>query len=248
MKYIDDLLDQSITLLEESRSGTSPTIFDLMECLAEELDRLDPRDFTPAFRTEFVIDRKMVQVRARSRKLSGSDYDTVSTILKRLKVALHNYAGEGSGVVVRDFAFVTDADLRNIIIRDYRELTVRLLPGGAWKSCVVIAGSILEAILHDALTAIAAIKTQALASPEAPKKNGNVILNISKWNLQSFIRVSANIGVIRPENERTVDQSLRDYRNYVHPKKEIRSAHPCREAQALLAKGALDAVCDHLGS
>jgi len=38
---------------------------------------------------------------------------------------------------------------------------------------------------------------------------------------------------------------LRDYRNFIHPKKEIRTGYPCTEAEAFMAKGALDAVCNH---
>jgi hypothetical protein len=44
----------------------------------------------------------------------------------------------------------------------------------------------------------------------------------------------------------SIDQVLRDYRNFVHPRKELKAAHHCTEAEATLAKGALDVVCNHL--
>lgn len=62
---------------------------------------------------------------------------------------LNQFGGEGSQVVQRAFKFVKDADLRQIIERDYRELRLKVFPSGAWKSTVVLAGSILEAILFD---------------------------------------------------------------------------------------------------
>jgi hypothetical protein len=39
---------------------------------------------------------------------------------------------------------------------------------------------------------------------------------------------------------------LRDYRNFVHPKKELRAQHPCTEAEALMSVGALEGVCNIL--
>jgi hypothetical protein len=45
----------------------------------------------------------------------------------------------------------------------------------------------------------------------------------------------------------TIDQVLRDYRNFVHPRKELKAAHQCTEAEAYVARGALDGVCNHLG-
>jgi hypothetical protein len=46
---------------------------------------------------------------------------------------------------------VNNNDLREIIQRDYKELVLVLYPGGAWKSTVIMARSVLEAILFDKL-------------------------------------------------------------------------------------------------
>ena len=63
-----------------------------------------------------------------------------------------------------------------------------------------------------------------------------------------LILVAEDIGKLPSENAKAIDQILRDYRNFVHPNKEVRAQHPCTEAQALMAKGALDAVCNYLES
>ena len=46
----------------------------------------------------------------------------------------------------------SDPVLRAIIERDYKKLSQTLMPDCAWKNAVVIAGSILEAVLYDLLT------------------------------------------------------------------------------------------------
>src|SRR5262249_46969295 len=136
--------------------------------------------------------------------------------------------------------------------RDYRELAVCLLPGGAWKSAVVLAGSILEAILYDQLTRDAARVAAAMASPKAPRKKGGVVKDITQdtaeaeWRLSDLIDVCVDLTILPQARADTIDQVLRDYRNFVHPRKELKAAHPCAEAEATLAKGALDAVCNHL--
>jgi hypothetical protein len=66
---------------------------------------------------------------------------------------------------------------------------------------------------------------------------------IGGLRISSMLRPSCRF--CQAERARTIDQVLRDYRNFVHPKKEIRAEHACSEAEALLAKGALDGVCNY---
>ncbi len=63
---------------------------------------------------------------------------------------------------------------------------------------------------------------------------------------RDLIKVAADLNLIPKERAVAIDQVVRDYRNFVHPRKEIKAKHPCVEAEAMLAKGALDAVCNHL--
>ncbi len=153
--------------------------------------------------------------------------------------------GEGSRAETREFPFIKDAKLREIIERDYKELSLRLYPGGAWKSTVIMAGSILEAILHDVLASDPGRQGKALASTTANEKpaKGKAM---DEWSLHVLIKVAGEIGVLPQDREECIDRVLRDYRNFVHPKVEVKTASPCTEAEATLAKGGLDAVCNHL--
>ena len=106
-----------------------------------------------------------------------------------------------------------------------------------------MAGSVLEAILLDQLMTPTnkAAATSAAAAPKSDIASG-------KWKLHDLIKVAAEIGLIPTDREGTIDQTLRDYRNFVHPLKELRAAHECSEAEALLAKGGLDGICNHFAT
>jgi hypothetical protein len=164
---------------------------------------------------------------------------------------LECYLGEGAHQKTRSFTQIFDPDLRAIIVRDYRELSVSLFPAGAWKSAVVMAGSILEAILYDLLTIGPTLPEKAMACRYAPTKRGGVknILNDAPedtWTLNDLIKVAVELGILPPQRAATINQVLRDYRNFVHPRKERLAGHACKEGEAMSARGALEGVCDHL--
>lgn len=219
----------------------------LLSGLTEELDRLDTRDFLPEARYDFVMLRKRARAWGTATEFYGDNLKDINRLGNEALAVLDKYGGEDSRAIVRSFSFITDTQLRAIIERDYRELTLNIFPSGAWKSTVILAGSILEAILFDLLTSDASRKSKALSSPKAPKANKRVKdFDGDEWNLHNLIEVSVDLGLLPDQRSKTFDQVLRDYRNFVHPRKEIRSQHPCTEAEALMAKGALDGVCNHL--
>lgn len=223
-------------------------MFTLIRVLREELDRLDPRDFFPDAQYDFVIARSRMRGIAGESTITSRSYPVIRKLTEQIVGVLDKYGGEGNRAETRSFPFLSDPKLRDIIERDYKELSLILLPGGAWKSTVVIAGSILEAILYDVLTSDPQRKDAASASPVAPKRpRSSHVKDIDKgeWTLHHLIEVAADIDILPEERANTFDQVLRDYRNFVHPKKEIRTGHPCTEAEAYLAKGALDGICNH---
>ncbi|MEY2512500.1 MAG: hypothetical protein QOE26_3263 [Verrucomicrobiota bacterium] len=216
--------------------------FELLRVLPSELDRLDTRDFLPAGRYDFVLLRARAHSWGRITTIS-TEMPQIRSFGKSISTCLDLYGGEGSRAISRLFAFVSDAGLRNIIERDYRELSLILLPGGAWKSVVVMSGSILEAILYDQLTKDASTQARAVTASSAPRRKD---ISRGEWRLHDLIQVAVELTILPASRAQSIDQILRDYRNFVHPKKELRSAHPCSEAEALLSKGALDSVCNHL--
>ena len=210
--------------------------------LQREFSRFDPRDFEPA------VQHEVMWLKARLEYLSGtSARHSASDIKADLDQVLHlldGFRGDGSHGITRSFNFIADLELRNIVERDYFELTVKLFPSGAWKSSVIMAGSILEAILFDQL-ASAKWTSHALASGKVPNNKGASV-PFDDWKLFNLIDVAVDVKLLQKDPADTIHQVLRDYRNFVHPKKEIRSAHACTEAEGMLSLGALNSVCNYL--
>jgi hypothetical protein len=218
---------------------TGPQYAANWKVLCEEIDKLDSRDFEPQFQPEFLT----LKAELIDKPVNPQPGTTQSkTLLEKLLAVLDGYKGEGSRAVARSFDYIADADLRRIIERDYLELTLKLFPSHAWKSTVIMAGSILEAMLTDILTEPSRMSA-TLASPKRPTKGD---ITKGEWKLEKLIDVAEDTGILPTNRAKTIDQVLRDYRNFVHPKKEIRSQHECSEAEGGLAKFCLDGVCDHL--
>ena len=111
------------------------------------------------------------------------------------------------------FSFVKDQNLRDIIERDYPEL-LTAFAASCKKSALVLAGSIIEAILLDH---VQQNLTNALKAKSVPNSNDPL-----RWSLEEFINVSAEL---RPELAplQTMSHAIRRYRNLVHPAVEIKS-------------------------
>ncbi len=210
----------------------------MVKVLAEELDRLDPRDFLPEAQYDFVILRMNIRGYNEDH-LHQSGLPSMDHLLD----VLDHFAGAGSSARIREFDFVASDDLRRIIERDYRELSLILFPAGAWKSTVVLAGSILEAILVDQLTASSEVKALVKACEKSPKTKR---IDKGQWSMYQLINVATEIGVIPKDRASAIDVTLREYRNVIHSDVELKKKYFCTEAEASLAKGALDAVCNYL--
>ena len=223
-------------LNEGLRLRNAKNVFQLSKVLSHELQSLDPNDFDPEVQADFAQLRHEIKVLSEQRQLSKMDNGAISVSL--LISTLKQYRGQGSGGTSRSFAFIHDAALRTIIERDYNELHVILFPSTAWKSTVIMAGSILEAILYDRLANRPAGAATAVSSSKAPSGH------VDKWTLEQMIVVAADIGSLPPARAETIDRVLRNYRNFVHPRREIKEEHSCGEPEATMAKGALDAVCE----
>ncbi|WP_393951067.1 hypothetical protein [Lysinibacillus sp. PWR01] len=246
INYIVDLNKELIRSLSDSKykSNTGLDILDFLKVISEEIDKLETLYLLPNDRYDFVIVRENFRKLKAMTNISGVIYPRIIQLSEKLIQILYNYGSIDWQENSRNFDFLHDGDLKSIIERDYRELITILLPDGAWKSVVIMSGSILEAILFDVLTN-PIYSSKALISPKAPR-NKDKVVQIDSWKLKNLIEVAEDILVLPPQRIKSIDQVLRDYRNFVHPKKEIKSSHQCTEAEALMAKGGLDGVCNHL--
>src|SRR5688500_5133062 len=136
------------TIAGHADRGELGEVIVLRASFAEELDRLDPRDFLPSAQFDFVMARSQARRWAQQTSMAQVQLPSIADLARRTAGILSHYGGDGSRASIRSFSFIVDSDLREIVDRDYRELTLKVFPGGAWKSSVVLAGSILEAILY----------------------------------------------------------------------------------------------------
>lgn len=136
---------------------------------------------------------------------------------------------------------ISDSDLRSILSRDVSELSeIRTLGlKGTCKSCMILCGSIAESLLLDALMqkekhALAVAKT-------LPRKYDK---DLKKWVLGNMVEVATSMNPpLLPEDALKQADVLRDWRNLIHPGRELRdsaskgvkpTAHRARNAIAFL--------------
>ena len=92
---------------------------------------------------------------------------------------------------------------------------------GAHLSSVIMLGSVLEGTLHDVVRQHPA---EAYRCPRAPKGQDGKPKNSDTWKLSDLIDVAHACGWIELDARR-FSHELRDYRNMVHPDRELIDAH-----------------------
>jgi hypothetical protein len=129
------------------------------------------------------------------------------------EVARHLLPGEVSLPDV-DWRFIKDDDLRRMIVRDYAELT-QLVQIDAPKNTLIAAGSLIETIL---LSVVAQDEDKARQKYQELYKASQPI---DRWTLEQLIGVSAGLGILEHDLQQHAN-TIRDYRNLVHPTAERR--------------------------
>ncbi|MBA4032637.1 MAG: hypothetical protein C0478_17355 [Planctomyces sp.] len=221
-------------------------MFNAPKELYPQLRALDPRDFEQAKRAEFMLVRGRFEHLVNPNRHEVISGTSVSEALKQLREVLDFYSGEGTHLDSRTFAFLREPELVEIVKRDYRELSLRLHPSHSWKSSVVLAGSILEAILYDVLSGPRnqANANSYVAGHSQYRRQGAIV--DGHWTLQALIDTAIQLQILRLQDKDIIHQTLRDYRNFIHPAKEIRTQNSVGKNEAGLAMNALNVVIDHL--
>jgi hypothetical protein len=118
-----------------------------------------------------------------------------------------------------DFSkLISDAAMRAILERRWTEC-VTCISCGAPLAATVMIGGLLEGLL------LARVnrennKTPIFTAVAAPKDRQNKTLPLKEWTLQDYIGVGHELGWITVA-AKDVSVVLRDYRNYIHPQKEL---------------------------
>ena len=118
--------------------------------------------------------------------------------------------------------FISSDDLRKILVRDISELNLIRSRGydDAPKACMVLSGSIVEAMLLDCLLQ-REFDAKAIASG-LPKKLSN---KIGDWDLADMVNVAIHLNPpLLPDDAITGANQLRQWRNLIHPGRELKDA------------------------
>lgn len=120
------------------------------------------------------------------------------------------------------FDYITDKAFRTALERDYREMN-QSLDCESWKSVQVLAGSIVETLLIDYLT----------ATPNASRNKDPL-----RMDLSAAIEVCKTEGVL---SNRTADlcSVVRSYRNLIHPGRVVRLNEPAPNKNSASVAAAL---------
>jgi len=128
--------------------------------------------------------------------------------------------------IILDLVKVKNSELRDILERDIAELNLARSQGldKTAKTCMVLCGSIIEALLLERLSQDLP-KSVATASLLATKRSGKLSNNPEEWDLADLITVAINFPTpLLPDDASTGAHQLRHWRNLIHPGRELKEA------------------------
>jgi len=113
---------------------------------------------------------------------------------------------------------VSDTEMQAILTRRWNE-TSACIDADAHLAATVMMGAMLEALLLSRANRVSD-KSKLFKAKCCPKDKKGKSLVLSKWTLKNYIEVAYELGWIR-QSAKDVSVVLRDYRNYIHPAKEL---------------------------
>jgi len=128
--------------------------------------------------------------------------------------------------ILLDLSFVSSTELREILERDVAELNAVRSLGleKTAKTCMILCGSIAEALLLDRLSQNQAASA-AVASSLPPGLRPRSPNNPEEWDLNGMINVAPGLTPpLLPDDAVTGAHQLRQWRNLIHPARELRDA------------------------
>ena len=130
------------------------------------------------------------------------------------------------------FWFIKDKKLRELIENDWNEIN-SIFYAQAWKSSIILCGSVLEGLLINELKPNiqnANQEYQTLKSKTAPV--------LEKWDLADLVEVASKLQLF-PKGTIHLTHAVREFRNLVHPGKLLREHIKVTEEQAVIAFNAV---------
>ncbi len=169
---------------------------------------------------------------------SIDDFWTGEVRKRREEIRRAHESAVSESELSRQFDFVSNSQLRSIVIRDYAEMGL-IASTAAIKSRIILAGGLIEGLLLDVLSR----KKKRVLSSQTALKVGKK--SIEQWGLAGLIDVSVELKIISPQVEK-LGGVVREYRNLVHPGLEKRSGLEIGSDEATIAQSVLSIVIKDL--
>lgn len=256
MKAHPDELQQLITQYPKLAYG--PVDYPLVSAFVDICEKLEPDLVLTTMQQRLEWRTGLELLRFQLKRWLGVDMQTglkMEWPVALAELAAKTWRGPSAGVV-RAMPFVKDAGLRAIAERDFASLEAARKHSDV-KVALVLAGCIIEAVLHDVVardakaTEAAARNVHAARSPKNPRV-WNKAFDFTKaddWPLAQLVGVCGpdGLGVLDARAEQISD-TVRDWRNFVHPRKELdeTKASPLSLSEAIAAGALVDIVLDQV--
>lgn len=144
--------------------------------------------------------------------------------------------------------FIDDVPFRRALSVDIASAH-RALANAEWKGATVLAGSVIEALC---LWAIRRTSTDvAVETADRLQRDGllsrKVHRDVLHWHAPELIEVAFALEFLDPDATH-VARTTREYRNLIHPGREVRTGQQCTEGVAHVVIGAMQRVVECLQS
>ena len=158
-------------------------------------------------------------------------------IAQNLNVKYFEQIGYNDNLLVK-FSSIQDDEVRQILLRDMQECAVAIATGQT-KNATIMTGSIIESLLY------AKLKEKNIASYPI---SANIIKTnkaLNNMSLVDLLFVAEQEKLITP-NSIHLSHYVRDYRNFIHPAKEIRSSDYISQENVLIMWSILKRLINEL--
>lgn len=227
--------------LSAGNSCSIAAVIDLTQQIPSELITLLPDDFT-----EFVSSTAALRTSIQNWQFSGDSALHFIPGLRPLSPVtlirqnLAKCPDEFPAASTAELTFITDIALQQSLRLDL-SASNNALSNGEWKAAIVLAGSLVEALLLLALLQQNQVNVLAAAARVSLK----VSSNLEDWVLYQYIEVAAELKLIAAETA-TQCRLAKDFRNLIHPGQAQRLEQACNRGTALSAVAAVEHVVNDL--
>ncbi|MFC1725267.1 hypothetical protein ACFL4T_06545 [candidate division KSB1 bacterium] len=121
--------------------------------------------------------------------------------------------------IIPDFEKITNESTLSLILTERWKEIIKSLESSAHLSAIILMGSMLEGVLF---AVVSQNQENANKVESAPKDRSGKVKPFNDWTLENLINVCVDCGWLK-HDRKDFNHTLRDYRNLVHPLKQLKT-------------------------